>query len=158
MQYIKPIFLTTVLLAGLITTTAFAEPAQADKKHQNNSILMSPDKLVWQKDKALPGVKMAILYGNPSKSGPFTIRLKFPANYQILAHSHPALEQDTVISGALNLGMGKSFDEKKTIKLMAGSFFAVSPGVTHFAWTSEETVLQITGQGPWQINYVSSGK
>ncbi|QLH41446.1 MAG: hypothetical protein HWD59_01050 [Coxiellaceae bacterium] len=41
------------------------------------------------------------------------------------------------------------------MKLVAGSFVAIPAGVPHFGWTNEETVLQITGVGPWKINYMS---
>ncbi|QLH41447.1 MAG: cupin domain-containing protein [Coxiellaceae bacterium] len=98
--------MTTSSLLAATATTAKEDPSQ-------KSITTVPDNLVWQKVEGLPGVKRAILYGDPNKAGPFTIRLKFPANYQVLAHTHPGLEQDTVISGSLYLGVGKHFDEKK---------------------------------------------
>jgi quercetin dioxygenase-like cupin family protein len=44
--------------------------------------------------------------GHPHPAGPYTIRLKFPANYAIPAHSHPTDENVVVVSGALTFGMG----------------------------------------------------
>ena len=38
--------------------------------------------------------------------------------------------------------------------LPAGSFVQISVGQAHFAWTEEETVVQINGMGPFGIEYV----
>src|SRR5580704_8670206 len=38
------------------------------------------------------GAQIAVLAGDPTKAVPYTIRLKFPANYAIPAHSHPTDE------------------------------------------------------------------
>ena len=35
------------------------------------------------------GAQIAVLAGDPTKAVPYTVRLKFPANYDIPAHSHP---------------------------------------------------------------------
>src|SRR4051794_24890601 len=39
-----------------------------------------------------PGAQIAVLSGDPGKSAPYAVRLKFPANYIIPAHSHPTDE------------------------------------------------------------------
>ena len=41
-----------------------------------------------------------------ARRAPYAVRLKFPANYAIPAHSHPTDENVVVVSGALTLGMG----------------------------------------------------
>jgi quercetin dioxygenase-like cupin family protein len=53
-----------------------------------------------------PGAQIAVLSGDPTKPIPYAVRLKFPANYSIAAHSHPTDEDVVVVSGALTLGMG----------------------------------------------------
>jgi hypothetical protein len=30
----------------------------------------------------------------------------------------------------------------------------MQPKMNHFAWTKEETILQVHGVGPWAVNYV----
>src|SRR5262249_3741884 len=52
-----------------------------------------------------PGAQIAVLAGDPGKAAPFTVRLKFPANYTIPAHSHPGDEHVVVVSGSLTFGM-----------------------------------------------------
>ena len=54
----------------------------------------------------IKGAQMSVLSGDPSQTGPFTIRLKTPAGYKIAAHSHPTAERVTVISGNFHFGMG----------------------------------------------------
>ena len=31
----------------------------------------------------------------------------------------------------------------------------MKPEMRHFAWTTEETIIQLHGTGPWGINYVN---
>src|SRR5205809_3912353 len=52
------------------------------------------------------GAQIAILSGDPGKAAPYAVRLKFPANYMIPAHSHPTDENVTVLSGSFTIGMG----------------------------------------------------
>jgi quercetin dioxygenase-like cupin family protein len=83
------------------------------------------------------------------------MRLKLPANYRIPAHWHPADEHVTVISGTFNMGTGDVLDTTTGKTLPAGSFALMPAQMHHFAWTSEETVLQLHGVGPWQIHYIN---
>ena len=70
-------------------------------------------------------------------------------------HTHPAFEHITVISGTFNLGMGEKFDTTKGKALEAGAFAYLAPKTNHFAWSKGETVVQLHGEGPWQINYLN---
>src|SRR5579862_6424152 len=54
---------------------------------------------------SLPGSQMAVLQGDPTKAGPYTIRLKLPAGYKIPLNWHDADVSLTVISGMLNIGI-----------------------------------------------------
>lgn len=152
MKLTKTIAAACALTLTFIAPTILAKPAV--KPAKDTLIMMSADTLPWQEFKVMPGVKVALLYGDPTKKGPFTVRLKFPAKYQLQPHSHAILEQNTVVSGTLNVGIGDTFDEKKAIKLSPGSFLAVPAHLVHYTWTDQETVIQITGYGPWGIKYV----
>lgn len=90
-----------------------------------------------------------------SEAVPFTVRLKFPANYQVPAHWHSAVERVTVLSGALYMGVGDKLDMQKSTGLAAGSMMILQPKINHFAWTKEETVVQLNGTGPWSVTYVN---
>jgi quercetin dioxygenase-like cupin family protein len=95
------------------------------------------------------------LSGDPSKDGLYVLRLKVPANYKIPAHNHPTAEYVTVISGKFRIGMGDKLDEKKGIELRAGGFGAAPAHMNHYAWASEDTVVQVHGQGPFAMTYVN---
>ncbi len=56
------------------------------------------------------GAEIAVLEGDPTKPGPYAVRLKFPEHYAIPAHSHPTNEHVVVTSGALVFGMGDVLD------------------------------------------------
>ena len=69
-----------------------------------------------------PGAQIAVLAGDPTKAAPYTVRLKFPANYDIPAHSHPTDENVAVVSGELFMGMGTKLDRKAGMGLGVGGF------------------------------------
>src|ERR1700743_7988 len=101
-----------------------------------------------------PGAQWFVLSGDPTKSGPFTIRLRLPAGYQIPAHRHPTTEAVTVISGTLLLGMGDKLDEKKGTLLNAGGYAEAPPKMNHYAIAKSPSVIQVHGTGPVEITYV----
>lgn len=101
------------------------------------------------------GAEAAVLYGNPGSEGLFALRLRLPKGYVIAPHTHPKPEIVTVISGTFRLGMGETADRSKARSLGAGSFLAMPPGMAHFAFTDEETVIQLNSTGPWTVNYIN---
>jgi hypothetical protein len=146
-----------ILLVGLaVIISAPAIFAQMDH-HEKGHIMVVPDGLTWNDGPASlpPGSKIAVIEGDPSKEGPFTMRIKLPANYKIPPHWHPAIEHVTVISGSLHMGLGETFDEATATKLPAGGFAVMDIGTKHFAFTKEDAVIQLHGIGPWGINYVN---
>jgi hypothetical protein len=119
--------------------------------------MISPGELRWVDVPSLPpGAKIAVIEGPMSAAVPFTARLKFPANYRIPAHWHPAVERVTVLSGTFFMGMGAKLDTEKSMPLTPGSMMILQPRVHHFAWTKEEVVVQLNGIGPWGITYVNA--
>jgi mannose-6-phosphate isomerase-like protein (cupin superfamily) len=123
----------------------------------SHAIVVPPDQITWGPAPALlpAGAKLAVLEGNPTEAGPFTMRLLMPAGYRIPPHSHPFVEHVTVLRGTFKVGMGEKFDTSKLAALPTGTFAALGPGVRHFAEAEGETVLQLHGIGPWSLNYVN---
>jgi len=111
----------------------------------------SPTVVMPGKEKWMPqpgGYSMAVLYGDPSKSGFYVVRLKTGANWTFPAHSHPGRESVTVISGTFYAGIGKKMDAKKLIAFPAGSFISLPPGLAHYAMTKEPAIIEISGVEP----------
>ena len=105
---------------------------------------------------ALPaGAEAAVLYGDPAKEGQFALRIKLPGGYHVPPHTHPVDENVTVISGKFQLGMGETADQSKADALPAGSFSSLPPGMAHYVYTDEETVIQINTMGPWGLEYIN---
>jgi hypothetical protein len=123
---------------------------------QTAHILVSAEKVQWtQAPPILPaGAQIAVLEGNPAEKGPITMRLKFPANYEIPAHWHSMAEHLTVLSGSFHAGMGDKLDRKATQPMAPGSFVMLPAKMRHFAWTSAPTVVQISLDGPFDLFYV----
>ncbi len=117
---------------------------------------LTPGELTWTAGPPMlpPGASMAVIEGSFMEPGPFTVRLRFPANYQIPAHWHPVKVTVTVISGTFNMGLGDVLDTSKGKMLPAGSIFEMPARIHHFGWTSEETIIQEHGIGPVSVNYL----
>jgi quercetin dioxygenase-like cupin family protein len=118
-------------------------------------VMVEPNDLKWADVPTLPpGAKVAIIEGPPNEPVPFMMRLKFPANYRVPAHWHPAIEHLTVLSGTFNMGIGDKLDMEKTKPLSPGGVMIIQPKIPHFAWTKEEVLVQVHGVGPWGVTYV----
>lgn len=147
--------LLVLALAGLpVVGSAQAKKHEAPTKRAVTIAL--PDQVTWGAAPAvLPaGAKLAVLEGDPTKSGAYTMRLFMPNGYRIPPHFHAGVEHVTVVSGALMVGMGETFDEAQMKTLPAGTFAAIPVGMHHYAKAQGETVLQLHGIGPWRLTYV----
>jgi len=101
------------------------------------------------------GAQFAVIRGDPTKEGFYVVRLKVPAGYRIAPHTHPNDENVTVLSGAFHVGTGDKFDPAKGTMLKAGGYSHVGKTMSHYAWFSEDTIIQLHGQGPQGITYVN---
>jgi quercetin dioxygenase-like cupin family protein len=152
--------ITAACIIGLAAAFPLARATSQSATEQASSAEMgfySPDTITWKDGPpSLPaGAKMAVLEGDPTKEGPFVMRLRAPDGYHIPPHTHPKTERVTVISGTFYLAMGEKLDRSNAKKLPAGSFNFWPAGMKHTAWTEGETIIQLHGVGPWQINYLN---
>ena len=104
-----------------------------------------------------PGAQIAVLAGNPMGTGFYSVRLKFPANYAIPAHSHPTDENVVVTKGDVTFGMGdklsKTAKGNKTIQV--GGYALAPTGMNHYAWAGAAGAeIVLYGQGPVEFKYV----
>jgi quercetin dioxygenase-like cupin family protein len=139
------------LVLALLAATAAAQ------HHEHR--MVTPAELKWSDVPSLPpGARLAVIEGPMNQATPFTVRLKFPDNYVIPPHWHPAVERVTVLSGTFHMGVGEKFDRSKARALPAGGLAIMQPGTPHFVWTRGETVVQLHGTGPWGITYLNPGE
>lgn len=146
-------------LAGILVTVTVALCHAAGGQPGDEPVLYLPGDTRWQNGPASlpPGAKLAVMEGDPTKEGPFVMRLKLPDGYRIAPHMHPKTERLTVISGTFRLGMGAKFDPEMLRSLPTGTFGYWPAGMKHFAQAKGETVVQLHGIGPWQIVYLNPG-
>ncbi len=117
-----------------------------------------PADIVWQPGPPTlePGVQGAVLAGNPSQPGPFTLRVRLPARYHIASHTHPVDERLTVLSGTLCFAAasrGKVAPD--TLCLGPGTFRLMPANVAHSDWTQGPVEYQIEAVGPFDLTYVN---
>ena len=124
----------------------------ADMKHT----ITAPSDVKWGPAPPFmpPGSQIAVMFGDPSKKGLFIIRGKMPDGYTIPPHWHSTIENVTVLSGTFNVGMGDKLDKSKGQALAPGGFFSAPPRMSHFAWATGETIVEVTGMGPLDFKYV----
>ena len=145
----RPMFLVAVLLAIMTGGVALAQSAH---------VLQSVDQAQWGPAPPMipAGAKIAILSGDPGKPAPYAVRLKFPANYAIQAHSHPTDENVVIVSGALTFGMGdKLVKNGGNTTLKTGGYALMPAGMNHFAYTKQTTTIVLYGIGPVEFKYVN---
>lgn len=141
-------WLAVLFVGSLVTSTAYA----SDEHHT----ALQAGEIQWMDGPPhLPGSELAVLHGSPSEEGAFVIRLKFPGDYEIPPHWHSKEEHLTIISGGFGVGTGESLDRDQAPLLEAGGFARIPAEMPHFAWTAEETVVQINGMGPFDLYFVN---
>src|SRR5215470_8034621 len=60
-----------------------------------------------------PSVRLAVVVGQPSETGPYTIRVRVPHGVKLMPHRHSEDRVYTVISGVFYIGLGDHFDPNK---------------------------------------------
>ena len=139
----------SAIVLALFATSAWAQ-------HAGHHQAVNAADLKWSEVPSLPkGAQIALIEGPMSQAVPFTVRLKFPANYAIPPHTHPAVERVTVLTGTFHMGMGEKFNRGGTEPVRAGDMMIMQPGTAHYAWTEAETIVQLHGTGPWGITYIN---
>jgi len=98
---------------------------------------------------------MAVLFGDPFKSGPFVIRLKMLDGVMIPPHWHPEDENITVIDGVFLMGMGDKVDTSALKEMPAGSFATMPKEMHHFVSCRGATIVQLHGMGPLVFKWVN---
>ena len=133
-----------ILLAALIAVSLHSRAAEPDPSVMQ---VQREADLVW-KDVA-PGIRMAVLYGNPAASGPYFIRVRFAPGTMSPPHVHPEERQIVVLKGTWWAGTGPKWDRDATIPLPPGSFAIHHAGKVHYDGSKDdEVIVQITGIGP----------
>lgn len=135
------------LVLGFLTAALAAAPVAA-APDPAALVYKLPDQIPWHDDGKM-GSLSYVLWGDPSKPGPYAILVKWLPHHMSPPHMHPNDRHITVLSGVWWVGTGKTFSPDTTTPLPAGTV------VTHFAHQyhydgakDEPAMLEIVGEGP----------
>jgi quercetin dioxygenase-like cupin family protein len=114
-----------------------------------------PASLQWSVPPVLPpGALIAVVSGDPTGPGEFTLLVSMPNGYRIPPHFHPSYEHVEVREGTLLVGTGDVLDPKRTQALAAGDSATAPAGMHHFSIARGRTVVSATFIGPYTITYL----
>ena len=141
----RKMFLVFFVLCVALTASAYAMPTTA----MAPTVVMA-DSVKWTPMKGMQGTWSAVIYGTPDKpgSGPYAERLKMADGVKFPAHWHLQLEEVTVLSGTLMVGVGDKFDASKLTALGPGSYVAIPAMLHHYAMAKGDTILELHGNAP----------
>jgi quercetin dioxygenase-like cupin family protein len=146
---------------AFMSPTPVAKQAATSPSHESGTVSLGailPEEIEWKPFAAFPPpVRLAVLVGDPTKSGPYVIRVKVPHRIKLMPHRHPEDRIYTVISGVFYIGVGDEFEEGKLAAYPPGAVVVLPGNTHHFHWAkSGEYVTQVTAMGPLGLEYVHS--
>jgi ketosteroid isomerase-like protein len=128
-------------------------PASAAGPH----VMLAPGDLKWGDGPPSlpPGAKMTVVQGDPTQAQAFVVRAQVPAGYKVPPHWHPGVENLTILSGTVALGMGETFDESKMTPVPVGGYASLPAEMRHYFMAKTASTFQVHGMGPFVVNYVN---
>ena len=149
----KRIFFVAAAIVTIVAAVALA--TSLAERTEKEIVALTPDKVQWFTPPYYnDGRQRAHLFGDSSQGGTWIDRVKIPSGARVLAHTHPRDELATVIEGTWHVGEGTKFDAAKLKSYPAGTFVIIPANVPHFVEAKGAVVVQLTGIGKWQTDYL----
>lgn len=132
-------------------TLAFAAFAPhsmaADMKMGSNAMLIPANDVKWNEVPGSPGVKVAVLDGDPAKGAHHSM-IRFTGGFAAPLHHHSSDHSGTVLAGTLVL----TIDGKEN-RLPAGSYFAFKGKGKHMTRceAGADCILSMDVRGKWDV-------
>ena len=144
---------TTTLLAlapCLLIGSALSGAADPIARSSADFVRLTPEQIHWQDIPDGHGAQLATIAGNPSGTGLYVQRVRFPPHLMDRPHWHPHDRHVTVIKGTWFTGTGATFDPSKAVPLKPGSYMLHPARALHWDGSNsdEEVIVQIVGIGP----------
>jgi hypothetical protein len=106
------------------------------------------DKIKWVRN-AAGTQETAVLFGDPTKPGPYVMRLRWLPGNMSRPHFHPNDRFFVVVEGTWWVGAGDKFDPESTVPVPAGGYVLHKAGAVHYDGAKKEpVVIQVWGMGP----------
>jgi quercetin dioxygenase-like cupin family protein len=134
-----------VLALAVLVTAPAAHGADLDRTAVD---FKTPGEIAWVRNAAGTN-EQAVLFGDPSRPGPYVVRIKWLPGNMSRPHFHPNDRFFAVLSGTWWMGTGETFDPDSTVPVPAGSYVIHYAGKVHYDGAkTEETIIQVWGMGP----------
>ena len=141
--------LARLLVPAAILVLAAVVPAGAAELNPAAVAFTLPDKIDWKTNPSNPGVRNAVIAGDPSKHGLYVVLTKWLPGNMSRPHWHPNDRFITVLSGTWWVGTGEKYDPDSTVPMPVGTVVTHFGKQVHYDGAKEvETVLLIVGEGP----------
>jgi uncharacterized cupin superfamily protein len=143
------------LAVALVATLSFsavaaeaASPQAPPKPVAGKAVLVSVEELKWNDVAGFPGVKMAVVQGDPNK-GPAHFFIKFPGGFSAAMHFHNADHWVAVVTGTVVLTPEGGAEKS----LSAGSAFGFTGKKKHITKCAEgaDCVLFVDARAKWDV-------
>lgn len=123
-------------------------------------VVLEPKDLKWQDVPGGLGAQFAILKGNPSESGIYVMRVRFPPFVMDREHLHTGDRYVTVIEGEWFAGIASKFDPAAARRVVAGGYMYHPANGVHWDGSASAAgaVVQIIGLGPVKTNQLHSSQ
>lgn len=147
MTTLRGITLAALLAAAVaVPASQLHAGAETDDK---GFVTLKPGSEDWQDAPGYQGIQLMLVEGDPTKPGPYVVRVKFSPGIMSMPHRHPDDRLVTVIKGTWYTGTSETFELGSTRPLPAGSFMKHPAGAAHYDGAKDgEVIVQITGVGP----------
>ena len=142
------IMMRTVLLAVVLMIAVGGSPGFPADIDRSVADFKTPADIKWVRNTAGTN-ESAVLFGDPSKTGPYVTRVKWLPGNMSRPHFHPNDRFFVVLSGTWWVGTGDRYDPDNTVAVPAGSYVIHYANKIHYDGAkNEEAVIQVWGMGP----------
>ena len=133
---------------GMLLSLVWCSTGHAADLDRTAADFTAPAEIKWVKNAAGTN-ESAVLFGDPSKAGPYVVRIKWLPGNMSRPHFHPHDRFFVVLAGTWWLGTGEKFDPEATVPVPAGSYVIHYGGKVHYDGAkTEEAIIQVWGMGP----------
>jgi quercetin dioxygenase-like cupin family protein len=139
-----------VLAACLLCTAVLGGASDPKAPGDPGFVRLSPEEVHWQDVPGGHGAQIATIAGDPSRTGLYVQRVRFPPHVMDRPHWHPNDRYITVIKGTWYTGTGATFDPAHAVPLKPGSYMFHPARALHWDGSNsdEEVIVQVFGAGP----------
>jgi quercetin dioxygenase-like cupin family protein len=133
--------------AALIVSSVATIPVVAQAKGAAASTATAAADLKWNDVPDFPGLKMAVVSGDPAK-GAAHFFMKFSPGFAAPLHHHSADHYVTVVAGTMVMNI-----DGKDVKLPAGSFFSFKGAKPHMTKcdAGADCIIFNDARGKWDV-------